>query len=141
MESDTLDTDDDYDSLMDMLGLGDALEPTPEIKFIRDQTAGSTPKLINYYHWLTQIMAQFQFQKEEGIRVTKSLVRDGKPGSFDLSPLEYATTMSKYYLFSVHGSRFFKDSGIDKALLCDVDVVINLLLDLEPVRKIIWKKF
>lgn len=100
-------------------------------------TEGKHPKMASCRYWLMHEMAKYKFLKEEGIKVTKDVVRDGTLLSSSLSNLEYAKLCLKLYLQMYHLTYFMELNPGDK--IADMSKVIDLMLGYGDFRDVIDK--
>lgn len=124
-----------------LLGLDKCfVEKTPEEKFMTEYTYGSNPKIINFYHWLKHNMAEFQHLNEKGLYLYKNTIHQGQATKVMVTATEYARAMTEYFLLMCHFYSFDTRRS-DKAAICNMSKVIELLLELGEVKEIISKKY
>lgn len=125
--------------LLDKYGL-DVAPVTREDQVYGILTEGLAPKIDNCRYWLGHQMALFQYlTKDADKKITTDTIVDGKAVAKQLSNLDYAKLMIKYYL-SMHHLPWFQDlqNGTPKA---DMTKVIDMLLQHEALKAVVEKKW
>ena len=130
------DTEQSLDDAMAELGL-DTKPATREEELYVILTEGKHPKMASCRYWLMHEMAKFKFLTGESIKVSKSVVREGKLVDAPLTNLEYAKLCLKLYLQMYHLTYFMELNPGDK--VADMNKVIDLMLEYGDFKVVIEK--
>ena len=128
--------DQSLDDAMAELGL-DVGPITREEELYVILTEGKHPKMASCRYWLMHEMAKFKFLAGESIKVSKSVVREGKLIDAPLTNLEYAKLCLKLYLQMYHLTYFIELNPGDK--IADMGKVIELMLEYGDLRDVVDK--
>jgi len=133
-------TDKDFYELMELLGMSESKVDTPytpEERFIQEMTFGNAPRIGNLYYQLKCDMSLYDFLTKNGVRLVTSLKGDRNA---DINRIGYARLMVEHYLWACHLTRFHYMglAGLEKERIADIHKVVEMILNLEEAKKIVW---
>lgn len=134
----------DDDSFLSDLGIEDNSEPQdPNTKFYAFLTSPPMPRIANLVYWLGHEMARFQYTKGKGMLVQREEIKVTPKGPVkgfaNVTTTDYARASIEYYLLMMYLPRFRHTE--EHRQLCEMDKVLDLLMNDEEVKKKIHKRY
>lgn len=134
----TQEIDNGFDDLMSILDMSDGVM-TPEEAFLHEYSIGQFPKLHNIAFHLRNVLANFEYYKNSGYKITKSSIVNGVPQNVPVTRKEAASCMIESFIWSNLRHRVDKSLGLEKSTICEIDKLVKIILEApdEYLQKII----
>ncbi len=123
-----------HDQIMEDLGLSVPEPETPEQGLYDEFVNGRPhPKIYNCQYWLKQQLYVHKTLYEKGWHVSKPIAG----GRLQVTKLELARELVKYYFQMAHLSRFQSERRTERGMLVDLDKFVELILENPTIKKLI----